>query len=311
MSTGQQQPPALKSDDTIAVMAPCSRVPDLDSLQDSVKALEGRGFKVEIHSQTGATHQSSAGTDDEKIAALHELIKRPDVKAIIAARGGNHAGSLLPKIDYSLIKQNPKIIIGYSDMTVLLNSIYKETGLITFHGPMMNNIAALKAEQLDQCFNLLAGAATDIPLPGAQIFKPGIAQGTLVGGNLSLLTSLLGTKWQPDFTNAIILLEDCDDELSRTDRRLLHLLNANAFNKAAGIIVGDFSNMTDNGTIPFGFSLEESIARVTDGLNIPVITNAPFGHGKDFYTCPIGATATLEAGSKKIKLTLAKPAVTP
>ena len=297
-------PHALRKGDTIGIMAPSSRV-DRKKLAAGIAALEKAGFQVYVHPQTWKRHGQSAGTAKQKAKALHDLFANPKIKAIFCARGGNRAGAILPLLDFRLIKKNSKIIIGYSDITALLNAIYKETGLVTFHGPMAQT--RLPHRQMKQCLALLSGEKTDIPMTRAKILRPGKADGRLVGGNLSLICSLMGTRWQPDFKGNILFLEDCDDELSRYDRMLRQLANAGAFEQAAGVIFGSFTGNKDSGTLPFGFTLEDVFRDTLADSKIPAVMNAPFGHGKDLCTLPVGGRVRLTAGSGKITLGLTTP----
>lgn len=293
-------PPALHKGETIGIMAPSSRA-DREKVIAGTETLKKAGYDVHIHPQTWKKNASSAGSPRQKAAALHDLFKNKKIKAIICARAGNLSGTILPHLDYGLIKQNPKIIMGYSDVSALLNAIHEETGLTTFHGPVIHKLAGKKmsARQARQCLDLLAGEETEIPASRVKVIRPGTAKGRMTGGNLSLVCSLMGTKWQPDFRGKILFLEDCDDELSRYDRMLRQLANAGAFRQAAGVLFGAFTDSKDTGALPYGFTLQEIIRNAVSEARGPVIMNAPFGHGKDLYTFPIGGTARLEARSGK------------
>jgi muramoyltetrapeptide carboxypeptidase len=306
------KPPALQKGDKIGIMAPSSKV-DAAVVAKAVKFLEKEGYKVYVHPQTYKVKKQSAGTKEEKLKALHDLFADPSIKAIFAARGGNRASYLLDGLDYKLIRKNPKILMGFSDVTAPLQAIYKQTGLVTFHGPVLSNFArGMDEDHLKQCFNLLAGTELSLPMEGARVFQKGsrkTAEGPLIGGNLSLISGMAGTPYMPDTEGAIIFLEDCDDEISRFERMLLQLRNAGMLDKAAALVIGQFTNVQDTGPHFFGFTLEEVIADVTKGLKIPVIMNAPFGHGKSLGTYPVGATARLDLSGKNPTLKLTGPAV--
>ncbi len=301
--------PALDTGDKIGIMAPSSRV-NRTVIAKAVARLEKMGFEVYVHPQTYAVRGASAGTDKQKVMALHDLYRARDIRAIFAASGGNQAGAMLESLDFRLIARNPKILMGYSDVTALLNAINRKTGQITFHGPMLRKLGGnLSPAELKQCFNLLGGHKADIPMGRAKALKTGTAEGRLVGGNLSLICSLLGTPWQPDFRKAIVFLEDCADERSRIDRMLLHLRNAGVFSQAAAVVLGGFTELTDNGRAPYGKTVAQMIRERTAGLDIPVVTGAPFGHGRDLYTLPVGATARLKAARNGCRLVLDGPCV--
>jgi muramoyltetrapeptide carboxypeptidase len=304
-------PPSLQPGDTIAIMAPSSKI-DAAAIAKAKTRLEGLGYKVRVHAQTYLQDRQSAGTPQQKIDALHELWRDPDVKAIFAAGGGNRAGYMLEGLDYDLIKKNPKIFMGYSDVTALLSAINAKTGLVTFHGPCMNNFGrdSMTGKKLNQCFNILSGRETALPFGGAEVLRGGNASGKLVGGNLSLFASLVGTPYMPKMDGAILYLEDCSDEASRFDRMFLQLRNAGVFDRISGLVIGRFEDVTDTGPRYFNRTLREVINEVTAGKKFPVVVNAPFGHGRNIPVYPFGAEAVLKASAgRKPSLSLAKPAV--
>lgn len=283
-------PPFLKLGDTIGVMSPSSYV-EKEDIDAGVAVLEQRGFKVYVHPQTFERHNQSAGTNDQKIAALHALAADDTIKAVVFAGGGNRALHLLDKIDFNLIAAHPKIYMGFSDCTVLLNAIYARTGIVTFHGPIIKRLA--KNPELDFNLRFLIGEEKSIPLNGARILKRGATTGTLIGGNFSAFRRLIGTTEMPDATGAILFLEDVGEELSRIDADLCFYKRSGIFDKIHGLIFGQFSDMKDTGR-PFGFTFEEIIAEHTANLNIPVLIDAPFGHAKGLPVFPIGANAKLD-----------------
>lgn len=292
------KPPALKHGDTIGVMAPSSYVEKAD-IEKSKALLEKRGFKVFIHPQTYERHHQSAGTELQKSLALQGLWQRKDINAIWAAGGGNRALHFVDAINYEALKKNPKIFIGFSDITVLLNAIYAHTGLTTFHGPVFKNVH--KYTELDHLLGLLAGAKSTYPLKNAKILNPGRAEGKLIGGNLSLFQCLPGTVPGKFWKNALLFLEDTNEELSRLDRALLQLKRTGLLKEIRGLIFGDLTPAKDSGR-PYGFTLEEILREHTNNMKIPVIMNAPFGHGKTLYTFPVGARAVLDTDKKTLNL---------
>lgn len=284
-------PPPLKPGDTIGVMAPSSRI-DAADLQAGVDALTARGYKVFVHPQTHEKLHQSAGTNEQKIDALHELVKNDSIKAIFFATGGNRALHLLDHLDYSLIRRHPKIYMGFSDNTVLLNVIAAKSGIVTYHGPTVKRMLA--NPQLDFNLRMLAGEEKTIPLTGAKILREGTAKGTIIGGNLSLFQYLIESGEIPNPKKAILLLEDVSEEYSRLDRDFCYLRRTGLLDKIGGLVLGQFSDLLDSGT-PFGFSFDDIIEEHTKGLNIPILTNGPFGHVKELnYAFPIGQKAKLE-----------------
>lgn len=285
-------PPPLQPGDTIGVMATSCWLEEADLIA-AQSFFEEMGYKVYIHPQATARLHQAAGTAQEKADAFHDLFSNPDIKAIMGARGGNRAITLMDKIDWNVVKKNPKIFMGYSDMTQLLHAIYKHTGLVTFHGPMFREMPNRK--EYDQIMRLLSGEKMRIPLSGVKILQGGEAQGKLFGGNLSVFQTLLGTPNLPDMTGGILILEDIGDHVSRYDRMLAHLKLSGALGQLSALVLGDFTDTKDDEERPFGFTLEDVVREHTAGLDIPIVMNAPFGHGEDLPCFPIGAPVKLTA----------------
>lgn len=301
------KPPALNKGDTIGIIAPSSYI-ESDKLDAGVAVLRDYGFKIFIHPQTLARDNQSAGTPAEKAAALHEVFTSPDVKAVIAAGGGNRSLHALSGIDFAVLKNNPKIYMGFSDSTALLQALASKAGLTSIHGPVIKTLPKHDASMLDHAFSLLAGKAGAYPLNGSTPLQEGQAEGPLFGGNLSTLCAMIGTGYLPDLSGAILLLEDTHEELSRIDRMLWQLRHAVPFRQLAGLVFGQFTNSLDSGR-PFGFTLEDILREHTADMSGPVIMNAPFGHGDQLYALPIGVQARLSVSGGEPHLTLAEPPV--
>ncbi len=291
-------PPALKKGDTIGVMSTSCHVNEQDVL-NAKEFIESQGYKTYIHPQTFLKHNQSAGSAKEKATALNELFTNTDIKAIFSSRGGNRASTMLDSIDYDVVRANPKILIGYSDVTALTNALHAKTGLISFQGPLFRELETHK--DYKQMMQVLSGDNYALDLSDCTSLNDGVAEGTILGGNLSVLQGLIGSQYQPNFKNAILLLEDVADHISRYDRMLCHLKNAGILNQISALIIGSFSNMKDSEDNPFGFSLEDIISEHTDGLDIPIIMDAPFGHEDRLITLPIGANAVLKNGTLSFK----------
>lgn len=283
-------PPPLKKGDCIGIFAPSSWVKKED-IEKSAKRIEKKGYKVFIHPQTYERENQSAGTHLQKTLAFQGLWQRDDIKAIWAAGGGNRCMHLIDTINFDKLKNKPKSLIGFSDVTALLNSVTAHTDITTYHGPVFKNLH--KYKQLDHLLALLAENTADYPIAKENILNSGSAEGRLFGGNLSLFQYLPQTLPQECFKGAVIFLEDCNEELSRIDRMILHLKRLKVFENAAAIIFGQFTNLADS-TTPFGYTLEEIIKDHTHGLNIPVLYNMPFGHAENLYTFPIGQIAKID-----------------
>lgn len=291
-------PPALKRGDTIGVLSTSSWV-EAEGVLKAKEFMEAQGYQVKIHEQTFNRFNQSAGTAEEKAQALNDFFADSEVKAIFSARGGNRAATMLDKIDYNLIKKNPKILIGYSDLTILINAICQQTGLIGFHGLLFRELP--NHPDYPQMIDILSGAQNSLDLSGCTILQEGEAEGVLLGGNISVFQGIMGTPYQPDMKGAILILEDVGDHISRYDRMFCHLKNAGILSQISALIIGNFTEMEDSPKNPFGFTLEDIIREHTKGLNIPILMNAPFGHGDNLATLPIGANAVLKNGKLSFK----------
>ncbi len=292
------KPLPLKKGDTIGVMAPSSYVERAD-IEKSKALLEKRGYKVFIHPQTFERENQSAGTHLQKSLALQGLWQRADITAIWAAGGGNRAMHLLESLNFEAMKRKPKILIGFSDVTVLLNGLYAHTGLPSFHGPVFKNLT--KYKQIDHLLDMLGGKKPVTKLGKIKIIHKGKARGKLIGGNLSRFQYLPKTLPGEFWKDGILFLEDCNEEYSHFDLMLLHLKRLGVLSQVSGIIFGQFTGMKDSGR-PFGYSIEDMIREHTEDLAIPVVMNAPFGHDKELYTFPVGVEAELDTVKKTLKL---------
>lgn len=287
-------PARLQKGDTIGVIAPSS-VFEVTKLNNAIEILKNAGYKVKLHPQTEYKYGQFAGTDDEKVAALHDYFVDPQINAIFCTSGGNGALHLLDKIDFALIKSNPKIFMGFSDITILLNAITTKTGLVTFHGPTLTKIQALNDSYVQSMLGVLGGTITSINVNTTEE-----TNGTLWGGNLSAFQALIGTGSMPNMSNGLLLLEDINDHLSRYDRMIGHLKQSGALNGLNAVIKGDFTNSLDNKDRPFGFTEDQIIKRHINEKT-KIITNAPFGHDDRLATLPIGANASLKNGQLSFK----------
>lgn len=296
-------PPSLKPGDRIGVFAPSSYV-EKDDIEKSKALLEQRGYEVFIHPQTYERHNQSAGTHLQKSLAFQGLFMRDDINAIWAAGGGNRALHLLETINFTKLKDRPKLLLGFSDITALLNANYAHNKMVGIHTQVFKNLH--KYEQLDHLLDMLAGQKTKIPFNDAKILHHGKATGHLIGGNLSIFQYLPQTLPGEFYDGAILFLEECNEELSKIDRMLLHLRRTGTLAKISALALGQFTDITESGR-PFGFAREDIVREHTEYLDIPVITDLPFGHTNNMHSLPIGTRATID--TKKKILTLDEPAV--
>ncbi|MDH5722080.1 MAG: LD-carboxypeptidase [Alphaproteobacteria bacterium] len=291
-------PKALKKGDTIGIFSPSSYVLE-EEIQKSKAFIEKKGFNVFIHPQTYERHNQSAGTHLQKALALQGLWQRNDIHAIWAAGGGNRALHLIDMINFKKMKEKPKLLIGFSDVTALLNAVYAHTSITTLHGPVFKNLH--KQDKTKELFELLEGKTATIPFKKKNILKPGKANGHLIGGNLSVFQYLPQTLTEKFWKDGILFLEDCNEELSRLDRMFLHLRRLSVLKEIKGLLIGQFTDVPETGT-PFGFTLSDIIMEHTEGLDIPIIMDMPFGHGNELYPLPIGSKVSLDTSKASIKV---------
>jgi muramoyltetrapeptide carboxypeptidase len=277
-------------------MAPSSFV-ERPAIEKAKKIMEDKGFKVFIHPQTYERDRQSAGTALQKTLALQGLWQRDDIRAIWCAGGGNRALHFLDSINFAAMRKKPKLLIGFSDITVLLNGLYAHTGIPALHGPVFKHLDTYK--EWGSLLDLLAGKPVTYAFEKARVLKHGTAGGPLIGGNLSLFQYLPQTLPGKFWESGILFLEDTGEELSKLDRMFLHLKRLGVLKEISGLILGGFDNMRDSGR-PYGFTLEEIIAEHAEDLDIPVVMDAPFGHGAELCAFPVGGRTILDTRSKSL-----------
>jgi len=300
------KPPRLNYGDTIGLVAPASAPLDPDAIDRSVKILQRLGFKVELGRHLRKRHGFLAGSDEERVEDLMRMFGNPGVKAILCLRGGYGTARLLPLLDYKLIRANPKIFVGYSDITSLHCAFSKKTNLLTFHGPMLHSDFC-KKDMPD--FTLQSFLKTlmrpyaarsickDYPGKTVTVLRQGKASGRLLGGNISLLCTTLGTPYQPSFKHKILFFEDLDEPPYRFDRMLTHLLNAGVLQQVAGVAIGINKNCIDpkaKETKEYRQTVEDVLKERLGPLKIPIVAGLPFGHVSLNATLPVGARAELD-----------------
>jgi muramoyltetrapeptide carboxypeptidase len=312
------KPARLRPGATIALIA-ASSPPSEEKLAKGIENLLQFGFKIREGQHLRKRHGYLAGTDAERLADLHWAFQNPEIDAVWCIRGGYGAGRLLPDIDYDLIRQHPKPLIGYSDVTALHLAIHQRTGLVTFHGPVAAAVfpqdtlhyfrSVLMESEIP--FEIAAPSAENAP-EGVEyqpfVITPGQANGTLTGGNLALLASLAGTDFAPVFKNKIVFIEDVGEQPYRLDRMLTQLLQATDLMAAAGIALGVFNDCQPKPGSP-SLSLPDALRDRLAGLGIPVVYGLPFGHVDHQATLPYGIKARLDAD--RMVLTLMEGAVAP
>lgn len=307
-----RKPKRLRHGDTIGLITPGSYIDDA-GLQKTVTNVEGLGFKVKLSKNIRAERGFNAGTDQQRLDDLHAMFSDDQVQGIWCARGGYGCSRLLPMIDYKLIKKNPKVFIGYSDVTALHQAFYKKVGLISFHGPVgasdfneytLRQFVAVVMEGRAPLTIPLAGANAGMSAsesPAAMLFR-GTARGTLAGGNISLLAALCGTDFELEPENKLLFLEEIGEKPYRIDRMLTQLRQSTRMEKAAGFALGIFNDCeADEGDR--SLSLEATLRDQLLPYKKPTVYGLPFGHIQQMCTLPIGIEAELNADFKTLTLT--------
>ncbi len=301
------KPSALKPNATIGIVSPSSWLNEPD-LKTAVSVFEDKGYKLVLGESVFLKEFTYAGTPQERADDINNMFANPDIDAIICTRGGYGANRVLPLLDYDLIKANPKIFVGFSDITAFLTSITQKTGLVTFHGPMLSSFKKGVLEfNFDLLENVLFGNESVALHPPSKlpmrILNSSKAEGPLWGGNMCLLINRLGTPDQLDTDGAILFIEDIDEYLYAFDRMLVHMKKAGMFENIKGLIIGELVDMKDYDD-PFGKSTDEIVMDVCGNLDIPIISNFPCGHGIYQATLPISIPVQLDAESELPLLTL-------
>jgi muramoyltetrapeptide carboxypeptidase len=302
-------PQRLKKGDCIGIISPASPVADASRIERGVRYLEGLGYRTKLGDAVYRRKGYLAGTDDERAGDIHAMFRDKNVRAIFCARGGYGSPRLLSKIDYRIVGRNPKIFLGYSDVTALSLAFWKKCRLVTYHGPMLavdlqGDVNAFAEESL---WRTLASPGRNAVLaaseaPPAAAHASGTATGRLLGGNLSLVVSLLGTPYMPDLRGALLFLEEIGEDPYRVDRMLTQIRNAGVFTRASGLALGHFTDCVPRDPAAPTIPLQSILAETAAAAGTPVLGGFPFGHEKPMATLPVGLRARLDAGKGVITL---------
>lgn len=305
--------PALSAGDEVRLVAPAGAIFDRVRFDIARENMEGLGLKPTFGRHVRERFGYLAGTDEERAADLMDAFTDPKVKAIFALTGGWGAARTLPHLDFDVIKANPKVVIGYSDITALLNALFAKAGLTGFHGPNGTSrwrpAAAAAAKEL-----LFEGGAPVIRNPSpdydtlaqhehrVQTVVPGTAEGVLIGGNLTVLTALAGTPYMPDMRGKILFIEDIGEAIYRVDRMLSTLQLSGALDAVSGIVFGGFTRVGNDGDGYGAFALMDIFEHYARGAGKPAFYGSPIGHIASNIIVPIGTRARMDASGGTIEL---------
>jgi muramoyltetrapeptide carboxypeptidase len=291
-------PASLQKGDVIGLVSPAGPVQNEENFMSGVSLLKEMGFQVKfprtpLVSDVGYL----AGQDWERAEEFHELWADSETKALLCVRGGYGSLRIIDSLDMKLIRQRPKILIGFSDISILLNTIFKETGLVTFHGPVLTTLAHCGQQSVQLFYETLTGRAPKRVKPARlEVLAGGRARGRLLGGNLTTLVHLIGTPYEMTWDDTILFLEDTGEIPYRIDRMLTHLKLADRFDRLKGLILGTFTSDTA-GNCPEYYTdpIWTRVLELMEEKNIPIWANFPVGHGPDNYILPMGIDVEMDS----------------
>jgi muramoyltetrapeptide carboxypeptidase len=298
------KPKQLAKGDTIGLVTPSSSISRV-AFEKALSNLDALGFSVKYSENMRVRKGFLGGTDQQRVDDLHAMFTDESVAGIVCARGGYGAGRILPLLDYKLIRNNPKVFIGYSDITALHFAIQKYAGLVTFHGPVgASDFTKFTTDSFEDVL-IKSKRKYEFGVQDLQkenqnhiVINKGEAKGSLVGGNLTLITSLMGTPYDINFDNKLLFIEEIGESPYKVDRMLTQLLNSGKLDNVAGIILGVFNDCETKETDPdfdTSLSLKEVLLDRLGDLKMPIAYGLPFGHISNNATIPFGISANFDA----------------
>jgi muramoyltetrapeptide carboxypeptidase len=305
------RPPKLGKGSRVALVAPAGPLLERDDLIRAEALCRALGYEPVLGRNAYARHGYLAGTDEQRLSDFNAALADPSMDAIWCIRGGYGSIRLLDRIDYEALTARPRVVIGFSDITTVLNAITQLTGLVTFHGPVArSSMSAFTRQHFERILAqpMRAGRLERIPCPSGVLVAQenriacltgGVAEGRLIGGNLSLLQCLIGTPYFPDLSGAILFLEDVGEDLYRVDRMLAHLQLSGSLRNLAGVLIGRFTDL-ERSSRDGALGFDEVLANYLAPLRIPVAHGFPVGHIDDQWTLPLGVLARLDADAGEL-----------
>jgi len=318
-SNSVRKPKMLRDGDTVAIIAPSSAIHKQEDLDKARHNVESLGFKAKPGAHALDYWGYLAGADENRAADVNSAFADPEVKGIICLQGGYGAARFLDLLDYDAIRRNPKVLVGYSDITALLLSLYARAGVVTFHGPIalstfdefdvQNLTKAIKSAAPIGQLSVPVMPTGSAPQPASTTLFPGKASGRLVGGNLSLVASLIGSPYLPRLDGHLLFLEDIGEDPYRIDRMLNSLRISGAIRGVRGLVFGDFSPRGDHPTTPTqpedaarDFTMLQVMQNFANQIRVPAYCGAWFGHIREKNTLPLGIQANLDADTRTVDI---------
>ncbi|MBU0486995.1 MAG: LD-carboxypeptidase [Bacteroidetes bacterium] len=285
-------PPFLSGGDVIGVVSTARKVSESD-VEFAFRCIEDAGFRVLAGTNLFGSFNQFSGSDEERVSDFQRMLQRTDVKAILCARGGYGTARIVDSISFDTFRRRPKWICGFSDVTVLHAHAQQVLNAKSLHCAMPLTFASTNSNSIEEIWECLMGREPHYQFESYPVNKSGIARGTLIGGNLSVLLSLIGSRSFPQIRNAILFLEDIDEYLYHIDRMMMALKRSGLFSTLSGMIIGGMSDMRDN-DIPFGKTAIEIISDATEQYDFPIAFGFPAGHIPDNRPLIMGSEVTLD-----------------
>lgn len=304
-----RKPPRLRIGDTVGLVSPASTLSSEDGLDRAEHWIRGMGLIPKFGSNAGGQHGYLAGTDEQRAADLNAAYADPQVRAVFAVRGGWGGARILPLLDWASIRANPKLLIGFSDTTALHLAFAKRAGFATIHGG--NATSSWRQLSWESLWHLafaadtptLGGAAMEIEAGRpARTIRGGTARGRLLGGNLTILSTLMGTGWLPDLKGAVLFIEDVNEAEYRVDRMFQQLKLAGVLDGAAGVVFGQCTSCASTDADYAGFTLDQLVDHYLAPLGIPAVSGFNTGHIANQLSLPSGARVELDGDARTIRL---------
>ena len=295
-------PPSLAKGDTIGLIAPAGSIINKSNFRDGIRILEKKGFEVKYNQHIVTAKGYLSGSDQERADEFNRLWSDPEVKGLVAARGGYGCMRMIHLINMKQIQKNAKILVGFSDLSVLLTAISQKTGLVTYHGPVVTTLASINKLSQASFFDVLTGHSPQCFKPASfKILKNGNARGVLIGGNLTTLVHTIGTPYEIPWHQAILFIEDIGEAPYRLDRLLTHLFQAGKLQKVKGLILGTFTDDEKKGNAHMQRTVRKRVLELLGDYEIPVWANLPVGHGRQNITLPIGVEVEMDSGENMLR----------
>lgn len=298
--------PSLSPGELVGIVAPGFAV-EAEPLRAGIAQIEAMGYRVRLGRSVLSRRGYLAGTDAERLADLRAMIGDPEVRAVWFARGGYGTARLLDEIPWSALRRDPKLLIGYSDLTALFNAAQERSGIGGLYGPVVTELGEARTHQRSSLIRALAGEPYELSFPARNVLVPGRASGRLIGGNLTVLAHLCGTRFAPRPEGAILFLEEIGEETYRIDRALTQLRQSGRLDGLSGVLVGSLC-VPSRRRFPPDRRVPEVLREFFASLGVPVVRGLPVGHLNAKRTIPIGELAAVDTVRRRIRFPRRRPA---